>query len=64
MMTTYKLMHACIDKLAYPTRGEALRKMYFCMIRKGVLDPRLHAYECGFGRHWHLGKSRNNFVPN
>jgi hypothetical protein len=58
MLTTYKLMHACIDKPAYPTRGEAIRKLYFCMVRKGVLDPGLHAYECPFSNHWHLGKTK------
>ena len=58
MMSTYALMHQCIDKPAYPTLGEALRKYYSVAIRKGVLDTRLHAYECPFGIHFHLGKTR------
>jgi len=58
MTSLYKKAHECIDKPAYPTRGEAKRKLYFCMLRKGVLDPRLHEYECSFGPHFHLGKTK------
>lgn len=50
--------HECIEKPAYKTRGEATRKLYFCMIRKGKLDIRLRPYECSFADHFHLGKRK------
>jgi hypothetical protein len=50
--------HECIEKPAYKTRGEAARKLYFCMIRKRKLDVRLRPYLCSFAEHWHLGKGR------
>src|ERR1700678_3480950 len=56
-LTKQKFAHECIEKPAYPTHGEALRKLYFCMVRKGVLDMRLRPYECSFAPHFHLGKT-------
>ena len=59
MMTTYAALHSCIDKPAYPTKGEAVRVMYRAILRKNCIDPRIHAYECPFHpTHVHLGKGR------
>ena len=58
MRTVYSTMHSCIDKPAYPSRGEAVRTMYRAVLRKNCIDPRIHAYECPFGVHFHLGKSK------
>jgi hypothetical protein len=57
-MTTYQIIHSCIDKPAYPTRGEAVRAMYRAVLRKNCINPRIHPYECAFGTHFHLGKTR------
>jgi hypothetical protein len=58
-MTTYGVMHHCIDKRAYRTEGEArCRGMYGLMIRKGILDSRLNVYQCKFADHFHVGNRK------
>ena len=49
--------HECIEKPAYPTRGEALRKLYFCVNGKNLF----YIYQ-STGRLIRM-RNRNDSVP-
>lgn len=59
MMTKYQTIHACLDKPAYPSKGEALRKLYKVALKREQIDVRLTPYACPFHpTHFHLGNNR------